>query len=121
MLITTQLYWSMLEMGLSLIAACLPTMRPLFGDKSKDRFFTSVRSFFLLRSLSSSFSWRKTPREASKDYKDFSNASDARLVHASQYHVGVETHAMRDIESQIDVPPGRILTHTGFLSRSSSH
>lgn len=43
----------MLEIGLSVIAACLPTLAPLFRDIPIERINNLMRSFFTLRSHSS--------------------------------------------------------------------
>jgi len=51
--LTTEIWWSMLEMGISVVAACLPTIRPLFGNLLPERIIHSIRSIFSLESLSS--------------------------------------------------------------------
>lgn len=51
--LTTEIWWSMIEMGISIVAACLPTIRPLFGKLSPDRILHSIRSMFSLQSLTS--------------------------------------------------------------------
>ena len=49
---TTVAFWSMLEMGLSIIAACLPTLAPIFHDLSAEKLSQRMRSIFTLRSRS---------------------------------------------------------------------
>ena len=49
---STIVYWSMLEMGLSIIAACLPTLAPIFHDLSAEKLSQRLRSVFTLRSRS---------------------------------------------------------------------
>ena len=49
---TTIVFWSMLEMGLSIIAACLPTLGPIFHDLSAEKLGQRMRSFLALRSPS---------------------------------------------------------------------
>ncbi|MCJ1440998.1 MAG: hypothetical protein MMC23_001484 [Stictis urceolatum] len=49
--ITTPLWWSMLEVGLALIAACLPTLTYLFRGLSLQLVVHSIRSVFSLRLL----------------------------------------------------------------------
>ncbi|MCJ1437277.1 hypothetical protein MMC27_006663 [Xylographa pallens] len=51
--ISTIMYWYMIEAGISLIAACLPTLRFLFANKSLQTVMQSVRSAISLRSSSS--------------------------------------------------------------------
>ena len=48
----------MIEAGLAVIAACLPTLRPLFGKISVDSIVNSVRSALSLDSLRSQRSQR---------------------------------------------------------------
>ena len=49
---STIVYWIMLEMGLSIIAACLPTLAPIFHDLSAEKLSQRMRSIFTLRSRS---------------------------------------------------------------------
>lgn len=49
---TTIVYWSMLEMGLSIIAACLPTLAPTFHDLSAEKLGQRMRSILALPSRS---------------------------------------------------------------------
>lgn len=102
MLITTQLYWSMIEMGLCIIAACLPTLRPLFREKSQGSLRDSIRNFFSLASISSSFSKRSLSRKDPSDYQEFSNSSATHFAQKNSDgdYAGMEIHAMRDLEAQ---------------------
>ena len=52
--LTVALYWSLLECGLALIAACLPTLSYLFTRLNLQSAVDSVRSVFSLASLRSS-------------------------------------------------------------------
>ena len=49
---STIVYWVVLEMGLSIIAACLPTLAPIFHDLSVEKLSQRMRSIFTLRSRS---------------------------------------------------------------------
>lgn len=44
-------FWAMMEMGVAVIAVCLPTLRPLFRDWSLESIIKSVRSAVSLRSM----------------------------------------------------------------------
>ncbi|KAF1949907.1 hypothetical protein CC80DRAFT_579190 [Byssothecium circinans] len=56
LVVTLGLYWSLLESGLALIAACLPTLsNQVIGKENFSSRVQSVRSFFSLRSASRSF------------------------------------------------------------------
>ncbi|TVY83828.1 hypothetical protein LSUE1_G001333 [Lachnellula suecica] len=71
--LTTEIWWSMLEMGISVVAACLPTIRPLFGKLLPESIIHSLRSMFSLESLSSlTFSAR---RRAARSVETFSESS----------------------------------------------
>ena len=60
--LTTEIYWSMIEMGISVVAACLPTLAPLVGDKSPlEGVIRSVRSIL---SLGSSHSLQRSQETA---------------------------------------------------------
>lgn len=54
--LTSNLYWSMVESGIGLIAVCLPTYRLLFSQFSVQVLLDSVRSVFSLRSQPSQLS-----------------------------------------------------------------
>ena len=101
-LITTQLYWSMIEMGLCIIAACLPTLRPLFREKTQGILLNSIRNFFSFTSISYSFSKGSLSRKDPSDYHKFSNSSDTHFAQKNSGgdYTGMETHAMRDLEAQ---------------------
>lgn len=51
---TNIVVWSLVEVGVAIIAASLPTIRPLFVGKSPDSIFRSFRSLFSLQSHNSS-------------------------------------------------------------------
>ncbi|KAF1955639.1 hypothetical protein CC80DRAFT_415320 [Byssothecium circinans] len=51
-LITTMLFWSMLEINLGIVAICLPTLRPIFQHKSVESVINSVRGRVSIKSRS---------------------------------------------------------------------
>ena len=55
------LFWAMMEMGVAMVAVCLPTLRPLFRNWSLESIIRSVRSAVSLRSMGSS---RRSPPSA---------------------------------------------------------
>lgn len=121
-LITTQLYWSMIEMGLCVIAACLPTLRPLFAEMSAEQIINSIRSKFSMDSVSSLFAGQQRSSKNGSGYNEFSTASETHIVPktSDENYLGVETHAMKDLEGQAPVPSGRIMKHTDISSRQSA-
>ena len=62
----------MIEMGISIVAACLPTIRPLFGNFSPQTAIRSVRSILSLHSLGSRNHEVRSPpdQEAASKYAD---------------------------------------------------
>ncbi|KAF2258878.1 hypothetical protein CC78DRAFT_477090 [Lojkania enalia] len=53
LLLTSELYWCLMEITLAIIAGCLPTLRGLIKSESVDSVFKNVRNIFSLRSTSS--------------------------------------------------------------------
>jgi hypothetical protein len=47
------MFWSMLELGIAMVASCLPILRPLFNDFSAESVINSIRSALSLNSLGS--------------------------------------------------------------------
>lgn len=45
-LLTSELYWCMMEITLGLLAACIPTLRGLFRSQSADSIVKGIRSLF---------------------------------------------------------------------------
>ncbi|KAA8570253.1 hypothetical protein EYC84_002565 [Monilinia fructicola] len=84
LLLSTWFYWSLIEMGMAIVAACLPTLRPLFGSLGTFSNLTeAIRSLFSMRSLSSQGSSRLTgrrkPQDGSRKLKDQPNLSEEQL------------------------------------------
>ena len=50
---TIVLGWSQVEAGIGIVAACLPTLRPLFVGRSPESLIDSIRSVFSLRPFGS--------------------------------------------------------------------
>ncbi|KAI1076112.1 hypothetical protein F5B20DRAFT_594319 [Whalleya microplaca] len=83
--LTTEIYWSMLEMGISVVAACLPTIWPLASNVSLESMVHTIRSMLSLESLTPSAvrGSRRKPEgaqgsdfEHSRSYEGFSGDSD---------------------------------------------
>ncbi|APA08412.1 hypothetical protein sscle_03g031820 [Sclerotinia sclerotiorum 1980 UF-70] len=51
---TNAMVWSYVEVGVGVVAACLPTLRPIFGSRTPESLVNSVRSAVTLNSLTSS-------------------------------------------------------------------
>ncbi|EPE32025.1 plasma membrane protein Pth11-like protein [Glarea lozoyensis ATCC 20868] len=113
LLMSTWMYWSMIEMGMAIVAACLPSLRPLFGGMGSVRSFSkAIRSLFSVRSLSSEPSMPGNQKSARilSVVDNNSNSSEAEFVVPTKVPLGGagETFAMRDLESQEHIQPGQI-------------
>ena len=108
--LTTEIWWSMLEMGISVVAACLPTIRPLFGELDPERIIHSIRSMFSLTSLSLTSSARRQGvrstevlNEDSAIYKQLSEEQGS-IYHSRQKGSGESSVPnsirLRDLEAQ---------------------
>lgn len=102
------LYWSMLEIGLSLIAACLPTLGPLFRFRQRRR-----------RMLSYYFSVNHRSRHRQQVAE---STSEEKFVpnEGRPGDVGVEAVVEGDAESTVRPPGGRILVRQDVFRWSSS-
>ncbi|MCJ1469864.1 hypothetical protein MMC07_008508 [Pseudocyphellaria aurata] len=109
---TDIVYYSMLEVGLTIIAACLPTFGPLFSDSFKRRLTLTLRRF------STSFP-RFRYRFSSIDRPAMVSQSETRIVWDGP-HMGLETVAFVDGNREIDVPLGQIHVTTDTNRSSSS-
>lgn len=75
------LFWGMLELGVGMIAICLPTLRPLFRDWSPESLIRSIRSALSLHSTRSAGSspGRSTGRSAKEAQQLGSESSIAGI------------------------------------------
>lgn len=94
-------------MGISIIAACLPTVRPLFGSVIPRRILGSLREVFSLRSQNSSriFSRKRTATSGeslNSEHVIYQKFSDSASIDRtfSPTDGGANAYAMRDIEAQ---------------------
>lgn len=114
-LVTTILFWSMVESQLALLALCLPVLHSLFRRISLESVINSVRSIASLGSGS-----RRSPESRSTindvQHGNESTASHARMVpiHGDPPRT-VESIAMKDLSSKNNdkrVPQGEIGVNT---------
>ena len=92
----------MLESGLALIAACLPTLAHLFTTRSLESAIKSLRSVLSLHSLRSNQTSSKASHDTTNAYldieRDQSNESRTELAKADIY-VGDNEHNMEALDS----------------------
>lgn len=109
-------------MGMSIVAACLPTLRPLFSDTSPEAFSNLLRSLFTRRSKSSSTLDKVHAESLRKDGEVASNSSRVGFAFKAVNHdVATEIYPMGDLEAQADVPSKRIMVQNMITQTSSAH
>jgi hypothetical protein len=92
--ITVSLYWSMLEAGLALIAACLPTLSYLFNKLSLSDVLNSLRSAFSLPS-------RLSHSQQSRSYDEFKkppqSSDDSDRTFPSYSHIQTNSASLSPV------------------------
>ena len=101
-------YYTMLELGLSIIAACLPTLGPLFSDERKANLSRNFRRVF------SPSSHREL--RPSKTYKSISETNFV-IKRSNKRSLGVESFAMGGLEPEPSTMDGSI----HITSNTSQH
>ncbi len=111
------LFWSMIESGAAIIAACLPTLRYLFGQSMVDKLLRSIRSTFSLHSQAS----RSWPSRPTKFENRISQGSSVEHIAGIETVSSVESYAMRDLGcSEVMRPPnGAINIQHNFRQQES--
>lgn len=88
------LFWAMMEMGVAMIAVCLPTLRPLFRNWSLESIIRSVRSAVSLRSMGSSRRSPPTAQEAATR-----SESETAIAGPQQPGPGYKNYDDMDVEA----------------------
>ncbi len=122
---TKQIYLSVLENGLSLVAVNLPSLWRLFAEIEPENVIRSVRSMLSLRSSQSATAVDKPDsRSATLDptkKHSASNSSQSHLVHLE--NESSDTYAMHDIEGaylEVPLPQGKSQV-TDRITQSAMH
>jgi len=102
-LVSTIIFWTVLECGLSMIIVSLPTLRGLM-DRSPD-LLRSLRSMVSLQSMTSNTSRSKTHNRSSDEQSTSSRVQIAKIS-AIEAGMGNETFAMKDLPGHSDMEPG---------------
>ena len=115
------MFWGMLEIGIAMVAACLPVLRPLFQGWSPESIIRSFRSQISLRSIGSG---KKAPFQAKGDAKRTESETAITGIpyagksgHNTQASIDVEAYAMGRVSGgeKYEAPervPGRIWRET---------
>lgn len=110
------LFWPMVQMGVALVAACLPTLRHLFHGVSPESVIQSIRSNFSLSSLRSKARFYHiksySPRASNDDARGniaFPNEGrrndkqlEAHITGSTEPNHDLDQHALHEIKVQND-------------------
>ena len=117
--ITTLLYWSMLEAGISLIATNLPSIYFLFSKESLQSFANSIRNVVSLDSLRSSQRSNSNTGDQSlySKKKNVSKASHVTTAAQKEWESfeGVNTFAMYEMKHGAEVNKLEAVHATGNM------
>lgn len=105
------LFWSVIEAGTGIVAACLPTMKFIFSRSMISRFFSSIRSRFSLHSGKSSYLEPKGSKLQSGE-----SSSMERFANPDSF-TAVESYAMKNTE----YPPARIVREGAIMMDKTLH
>lgn len=102
-------------MGLSIIAACLPTLRPLFGEWSLQGWYKYLKSYVSVRTKSHSIRPKGNSisvpgrfKEIGRESEETSNFSQVGILQPKSSRMETAIYPMMDLEAQTDTPSGRI-------------
>lgn len=121
------MFWGMLEIGIAMVAACLPVLRPLFQGWSPESIIRSFRSQISLRSNGSG---NKASHQAKGDPKISESETAITGVpyagksgHNTQVSIDVEAYAMGRVSGgekyqAAERVPGRIWRETELKQTS---
>ena len=107
------MFWGMLEMGVAMVAICLPALRPLLKGTSLESIMRSFRSILSLGSTASKSKSYRPSKEADhargESETNFANTDAWGIVaHANQH----QTFAMGPVASQAQaegsIPNGEV-------------
>ena len=103
----------MIEIGISIIAACLPILRPLFSDAPLESFSRILRNLSSLRSTTFSIFWRGRNSKYRKNSESASNSSRTQLAYyGKENKTTTEIYNIRDLEAQAGMPSRYIMSQT---------
>ena len=102
----------MVELGLGVVVACLPTLRTLLGSFSPDAIISNFRSVFSLHSLKSGGS-HSSLRLHNLDQTSAHRAGLSRQAGSTDTSLATANQAV-DLEKQAEMPNGKILVETNI-------
>ena len=115
-LVTNIEVWSQVEAGVAVIAACLPTLRPLFLGKSLETLISSIRSMLSLTSIDRSQHNERTGSDSEGLAGSESvNLDVVRVSDSNRSQVG--SKATEDFYEHASGLADGIVMHDGFESK----
>ncbi|KAL8704394.1 MAG: hypothetical protein Q9225_008089 [Loekoesia sp. 1 TL-2023] len=121
-IVSILMFWGMLEIGVAIIASCLPTLRPLFQGWSPESIIASIRSKISLPSIGSkSHHSRDRPGTSESETAMTENLNSQTLGLGSVNSIDVEAFAMGkvEIEKGQSIPRGEGIWRETKISQSS--
>ena len=111
--LTTVAVWSQVEAGIAVIAACSPSIRPLFHRKSLESLVDSLRSAMSLHSLNN-------PQHRLNHDNDPTRRDTATILdkvgkgRSGNVYPTINTDITRNYESSDDIPANAIYLQSGL-------
>lgn len=110
------MFWGMLEMGVAMVAVCLPTLRPLFLGWSPERI---IHSFLSVLSLSSrSKSYRSFPENQRERGESETSLADAKpsvyAAHVNQHQAFAMGPMTTQQEGKAQMPNGEVWVNSNL-------
>ena len=107
--------WSMVEAGVAVIAACLPTVRPLFLGKSPESLIGSIRSMLSLNSIGRSHDRERRGSDSEALASGGGvNLDQVRTSESKGSQPLVETQISGNCPKEVEVPANEILMQNGI-------
>ena len=128
-IMSTYLYWSTIELGLAVTAACLPTLKPALNSISLSRISQSLSSLFSSSSSRTTRSPKHRQGEGSgatsigsaEMEKDRAARDWHRFHKGTESDIGTSVTAIPDGDVMNgDMPAGKIIVESGISSRVSA-
>lgn len=115
-IISILMFWGMLEMGVAMVAVCLPTLRPLFHGWSPERI---LHSFLSVLSLSSrSKSYRSFPENQRERGESETSLADAKpsvyAAHVNQHQAFAMGPMTTQQEGKVQTPEGEVWVNSNL-------
>ena len=116
----------MIELGLSITAACLPTLRPLFQGSSVQSWYKGLQNYLKLLSKSTSTRSKKLSTfdtgpstNSRKDLKRHSTSSQVEILAPNVNQMTTDIYPLHDLEAQKNTSGAGITVRSKIEQASS--